>query len=33
MPDTAVNDSALRRAFERVEHAMDNWCAQAKLAA
>ena len=33
MPDTASNDSALRRAFERVEHAMDDWCAQAKLAA
>ena len=33
MPDTASNDSALRRAFERVEHAMGDWCAQAKLAA
>ena len=33
MPDTASTDSALRRAFERVEHAMDDWCAQAKRAA
>jgi len=33
MPDTASNDSALRRAFERVEHAMDQWCTDAKLAA
>ncbi len=33
LPDTAPNDSTLRRAFERVEHAMDDWCAQAKLAA
>jgi hypothetical protein len=33
MPDQAPNDSTLRRAFERLEHAMDDWCAQAKLAA
>ena len=33
MPDTASNDSALRRAFARLEHAMDDWCREAKLAA
>jgi len=33
MPDAASNDSALRRAFARVEHAMDGWCVQTKLAA
>ncbi|MGH6691556.1 MAG: hypothetical protein ACREF4_12865, partial [Gammaproteobacteria bacterium] len=33
LPDTAPNDLALRRAFERLEHAMDDWCAQAKLVA
>ena len=33
MPDTAPNDSALRRAFERLEHAMDTWCAEPKVAA
>jgi hypothetical protein len=33
MPDVAPNDSALRRAFVRLEHAMDTWCAEAKLAA
>src|SRR5205809_4457319 len=33
MPDTAPNDSTLRRAFERLEGAMDDWCAEAKLAA
>jgi hypothetical protein len=33
MPDTAPNDSTLRRAFERLEYAMDDWCAEAKLAA
>jgi hypothetical protein len=27
MPDIAPNDSSLRRAFERLEHAMDDWCA------
>ena len=33
MPDPPPNDSALRRAFERLERAMDDWCAAAKLAA
>ena len=33
MPHAASHDSALRRAFERVEHAMDDWCAQTKVAA
>ncbi len=33
MPDTAPNDSALRRAFERLEDAMDDWCAEPKVAA
>ncbi len=33
MPDAARNDSQLRRAFERLEHAMDDWCAEVKLAA
>lgn len=33
MPDTAPNDSTLRRAFERLEQAMDDWCAEAKVAA
>ncbi len=33
MPDTAANDSPLRRAFEQLEHAMDDWCANAKVAA
>ena len=33
MPDAAPNDSTLRRAFARLEQAMDDWCAQAKLAA
>lgn len=33
MPDVAPNDGTLRRAFERIEHAMDDWCAQAKLVA
>ena len=33
MPDTAANDSRLRRAFEQLEHAMDDWCAEAKVAA
>jgi DNA-binding PadR family transcriptional regulator len=33
MPDTAQNDSALRRAFEHLEHAMDDWCDEARLAA
>ena len=33
VPDTAPNDSALRRAFERLEDAMDDWCAEPKVAA
>jgi len=33
MPDIAPNNSALRRAFERLEHAIDESCAQAKVAA
>jgi len=33
MPDAAPDDSALRRAFARLEHAMDDWCAEATLAA
>ena len=33
MPDVAPNDLPLRRAFARVEEAMDDWCAQAKLVA
>jgi hypothetical protein len=33
MPDAAPNDRALRRAFERLEQTMNEWCAQAKLAA
>ena len=33
MPDRAPNDHVLRRAFERLEHAMDDWCAEAKVAA
>lgn len=33
MPDGAPNDSALRRAFVRLERAMDDWCAEAKVAA
>jgi len=33
MPDTAANDFPLRRAFEHLEHAMDDWCAKAKVAA
>ena len=33
MPDRAPNDSALRRAFERLEQAMDESCARAKVAA
>lgn len=32
MPDVAPNDGPLRRAFGRLEHAMDDWCAEAKLA-
>jgi hypothetical protein len=33
MPDQAPNDSRLRHAFGQLEHAMDDWCARAKLAA
>jgi hypothetical protein len=33
MSDTVHEDSRLRRAFEHLEHAMDQWCAEAKLAA
>ncbi len=33
MPDIAPNDGGLRRAFERLEQAMDESCAQAKVAA
>ena len=33
MPDVAQDDAPLRRAFAHLEHAMDQWCAKAKLAA
>src|SRR3989475_2150123 len=33
LPDTAQDDAPLRRAFAHLEHAMDQWCAEAKLAA
>ena len=33
MPDLPPNDGPLRRAFERLEQAMDESCAQAKVAA
>jgi hypothetical protein len=33
MPDAVRADSRLRRAFEQFERAMDQWCAEAKLAA
>jgi hypothetical protein len=33
MPDVAQDDAPLRRAFVHLEHAMDQWCAEAKLAA
>jgi hypothetical protein len=33
MPDGAPNDSALRRAFARLEQVMDDWCAKEKVAA
>jgi hypothetical protein len=33
MPDAARDDPALRRAFAQLEHAMDQWCAEAKFAA
>ncbi len=32
MPDAAQSDSALRRAFERLEHAMDDWCEATRAA-
>ena len=31
--DAAQDDAPLRRAFAHLEHAMDQWCAEAKLAA
>ena len=33
MPEAARDDGRLRRAFEQLERAMDQWCAEAKLAA
>jgi hypothetical protein len=33
MPHAAHDDAPLRRAFAQLEHAMDQWCAEAKLAA
>jgi len=33
MPEVALDDAPLRRAFAQLEHAMDHWCAEAKLAA
>ena len=33
MPEVAPNDGPLRRAFERLEHAMDDWCEEAKVVA
>ena len=33
MPEAAHDDAPLRRAFAHLEHAMDHWCAKAKLAA
>jgi hypothetical protein len=33
MPDIAANDGTLRRAFARLEQAMDEWCAEGKLVA
>jgi hypothetical protein len=33
MPNLAPNDGALRRAFTRLEQAMDDWCAERKLVA
>ena len=32
-PDVARDDGHLRRAFERLERAMDQWCAETKRAA
>jgi len=33
MLDVARDDGHLRRAFDRLENAMDQWCSEAKLAA
>ena len=33
MPEAAGHDSTLRRAFERLEQAIDDWCVEAKFAA
>src|SRR6266446_5600124 len=33
MPDAVGGDGRLRRAFEQLDRAMDQWCAEAKLAA
>ncbi|MGH8533559.1 MAG: hypothetical protein ACREV1_12730 [Gammaproteobacteria bacterium] len=33
IPDVARDDGRLRRAFQQLESAMDQWCAEAKLAA
>jgi len=33
LPDAAQDDAPLRRAFAQLEHAMDHWCAEAKLVA
>ena len=33
LPEAVRDDSRLRRAFDQLEHAMDQWCAEAKLAA
>jgi hypothetical protein len=33
MPDVAQDDAPLRRAFAQLERTMDQWCAEAKLAA
>jgi DNA-binding HxlR family transcriptional regulator len=33
LPEAARDDGRLRRAFDQLEHAMDQWCAEAKLAA
>ena len=33
IPDVARDDGRLRRAFQQLEGAMDQWCSEAKLAA
>lgn len=33
LPDATQHDAPLRRAFTQLERAMDQWCAEAKLAA